>query len=109
MVLKSWNCEGNHRLFLCRCEMIYILISGISEEEWKLFAKSVKVTRSQGLSQMSHKLVIGARLKVVYETNALGLKKGEFLLEKGPSHHHISFMIAYFLDRTLGVSLLHLL
>lgn len=43
------------------------------------------------------------RLKLQFDTNAGGLKLGEYLLEYGPSQHHIGFLVAYHLDRILGV------
>ena len=79
---------------------------GTSESLWKDYAGVVKVVKVNGYSQLMQNNTVGGRYRLQFDKNNLGLTKGEFMAELGPVQHHVGYLITYFVDRILGVSII---
>lgn len=78
-------------------------LKGIDEKTWRMHVPRMRIQKFLMSSKLEPVLVKGGRIKFQYDENPLGLKTGEFIIEYGAQHHHIGFLVAYHLDRILGL------
>ena len=64
---------------------------------------TIRINKNLGLSPLSASNTLGGRLKFQFDENSMNLNKAEYLMEYGPDHFHVGFLVAYHLDRVLGV------
>ncbi|XP_052798943.1 uncharacterized protein LOC128230575 isoform X2 [Mya arenaria] len=75
----------------------------IPEKTWLQFAYTLMFSHNLGPSQLSINSTRGGRLKLQFDENAVGLKRGEYMLEYGRHHYHVAYLALYHLDRILGL------
>ncbi|KAL4223910.1 hypothetical protein ACF0H5_017372 [Mactra antiquata] len=83
--------------------LTHLGLKGIKEEDWKAYAQALSIDKYIGLSSLTPTTVDGGKFKFEFEKNALNLRRGEFSAELGPFNFHVAHLIAYHLDRVLGL------
>ena len=85
----------------------HFYLTGSTETKWKHYARVQKIVKVLGKSSLMHNNTIGGRFRLQFAANnTKGISKGEFLAEAGPLQYHVGYLLSYYVDRILGVSLL---
>ena len=92
---------------IASCNKQHFYLAGSTETKWKHYARVQKIVKVLGKSSLMHNNTIGGRFRLQFAANnTKGISKGEFLAEAGPLQYHVGYLLTYYVDRILGVSLL---